>query len=133
MKINDEFKGPCCVFALLLLVMPFVLGGCYGCSKVQVADGYRDSTVRKLSETGLIWKTWEVETLGDGMRATTQDNKTTLSPETFQYTVTDPKVVEQLRDLAPGKRVRVHYRKNLTVWSPNGESRYFITGIEDLP
>jgi hypothetical protein len=119
-----------CALALFTAFLFSVcFGGCYGCSRVQVADGYRDSTVRKLSETGVLWKTWEVESIGDGIRST--DGK--LAPETFRYSVTDPAVIEQLKTLPPGKRVRLHYRKQAATWSPTGEARYFITRIEDLP
>ena len=50
----------------LALAAALLFGGCYSASLIHVADGYRDSTIRKLSESGIIWKTWEVESLGDG-------------------------------------------------------------------
>ena len=133
-KVDGEAVAGCCLIGALAMLFPLCFGGCYGCSKVQVSDGYRDSTVRKVSHTGVFWKTWEVEALGDGMRAATDKNgAVTMSPETFQYTVSDPAVLDKLRDLPPTKRVRVHYRKMLAAWEPNGESRYFITNVEDLP
>ncbi len=121
-----------CAAAAILL--PACFGGCYAGSRVQVADGYRDSTVRKLSETGIVFKTWECETLGDGMRGSaSKEGGATLAPETFQYTVRDPAVLAKLRDLPPGKRVRISYRKMLFAWQPNGESRYIVTGVDDAP
>ncbi len=104
--------------------------GCCAGSKIHVADGWRDSTIRKVSETGMIWKTWEVESLGDGMRAT--DKGASVSPETFRYTVTDPTILARVQSLPSGKRVRIHYRKQFSQWAPSGESSYFITGIEEL-
>jgi len=112
--------------------LPLLFGGCYAVSNVKTSDGYRDSTVRKLSETGVIWKTHEVETLGDGVRLKT-DGSSQVSPETFTYTVRDPAVLEQLRALPPGRRVRVHYEKYLIPWPSRGETSYFITRIEHLP
>lgn len=126
--MKSEERAGCIGAVLFALLLPACFGGCYGCSKVQVADGFRDSTVRKVSESGVIWKTWEVEGLGDGFRLT--DGK--ASPETFTYTVSDPAVLAKLRDLPPNKRVRVHYRKFLAAWQPNGETRYFVTGVENI-
>lgn len=131
--MSTDAKVGCVGVILLALMFPVCYGGCYGCSRIQTSDGYRDSTVRKLSETGVLWKTWEVETLGDGVRTTTGDNGTTLSPETFRYSVSDPAVLAKLRDLPPGKRIRIHYRKMWATWQPSGETPYFITKIDDLP
>jgi hypothetical protein len=114
------------------LLLPTCFAGCYGCSKVEVSDGYRDSTVRKVSQTGVFWKTWEVEALGDGMRAVNTDKGATLTPETFRYTVSDPDVLAHIQNLPPGKKVRVHYRKYLGAWAPNGETQFFITRVEDI-
>lgn len=130
--MKDDTSAIGCIVTLAAVgLLCLCFGGCYGCSRVQVADGYRDSTVRKLSYTGVLWKTWEVESLGDGLWHTA-DGKS-MSPETFTYTVRDPAVLERLQTLPPGKRVRLHYQKFFAAWPPNGESRYFITAIEDLP
>ncbi len=126
------FMG-CFITILTALCFGACFGGCYGCSRIEVADGFRDSTVRKVSETGVLWKTWEVETLGDGFRGTSGENGTTISPETFRYSVSDSELVKRLQLLPPGKRVRIHYRKFLVEWAPRGESRYFITSVEDSP
>lgn len=127
--MGDEAKAGCVGAVLCALLLPVCFGGCYGCSNVQTSDGFRDSTLRKLSQSGVFFKTWEAEGLGDGFRM----NEGKASPETFQYSVSDPAVVQQLRDLPPNKRVRIHYRKMLTAWQPKGESRYFITRVEHLP
>ena len=127
--MHDDVKLGCVGVIICAFLMPFIFGGCYGCSKVQTSDGFRDSTVRKISESGVVFRTWEVEGLGDGLRMS--DNR--MSPETFQYSVSDPAVVKQLQSLPPGKRVRIHYRKMLAAWVPSGESQYFIAGIDELP
>lgn len=123
------------VFALIglaLLCLPFA--GCYGLSTVVKGEGYRDSTVRKLSRTGYIWKSWEVETLGDGMRAKADPGgATAIEPETFKYTVRDPAAVEQLQALPPGQRVRLYYKSHAATWLPRGESSYEITRVEIVP
>ena len=120
---------------IVLIVLPMFLlcfGGCYGLSHLQTSDGYRDSAVRKLSRSGLIWKTWEAETLGDGLRVKSSEHGQSVSPETFTYTVDNPEVVKQLQALPPGQRVRIHYRKMAAAWQPRGETSYFITSVERL-
>lgn len=121
------------VSALTFVVAPL---GCYGCSHVKVSDGYRDSTIRKLSETGVFWKTHEAETIGDGYRMTEsgKDNGPgNIIVETFGYTVRDPQAIEAVKMTPPGKRVRIHYTKYLVEWYPRGESRYELVKIEPLP
>lgn len=116
-----------------LAVWAVIVGGFYIGSRIPCGDGYRDSTVRRVAQKGVVFKTWEVETLGDGLTATTVDKTTTVSPETFGYTVDNPEVLETIKNLPAGRRVRIHYRQNLAVWFPKGESRYFITKVEILP
>lgn len=118
--------------AFAVLALPF--GGCYAASGLVTGEGYRDSTVRKLSHTGVFFKTWEAESLGDGFRARSDSGgATVVGPETFAYTVRDPAVIEQLQSLAPGQRVRIYYRSYLSTWRPRGETAYEITRVELLP
>lgn len=100
-------------------------------SKIEVATGYRDSTIRKVSHHGIIWKTYEMESLGDGTRQVASDKSTSLVIETFDYTVPH-ELVSEIQDIPPGQRVRIHYRKNLATWAPNGLSRFIVTKVEVL-
>lgn len=132
-RMNTDTKAAglvgCAGTVLLGLFLSLCFGGCYGCSTLQVSDGYRDSTVRKMSETGLIWKTTEVEALGDGVIRNTNGQ---IGPETFYYSVTDPTVKAELSGLKPGERVRIHYKKMAAAWGPKGETPYFIVRVERL-
>lgn len=124
MRRRGESDASAVLVVILLgfLLLCLCFAGCYAGSKFQVSDGYRDVTVRKVSHTGIINKTWEVDTL-DAVQ---------LQPQTFQFTVDDPAVLDQLRALPPTKRVRLHYTRSLTAWQPNGETPYRITRIEEL-
>ncbi len=128
--MNGDVKGNTIIGCLGTLLLGFVLavclGGRYGCAHVQQSEGFRDGTVRKVSETGVIFKTTEVEMVG----ATTDVNVMTAG--TFGYSVTDPAVVQKLQSLPPGKKVRLHYRKMLTTWPTRGETAFFITRVEEL-
>lgn len=119
------------VFLAFGFFLVLCFGGCYGCSKIKSGDGYRESTIRAVRESGIIWKTQEVETLGDGFIVKPGDDGR-VTPETFKYTVRDPAVLEQLKALPPGKRVRVYYERYAGVWAPNGESNYIITKVEAI-
>lgn len=120
-----------CILSIVLLFSGCV-GGCYVLSNVNMSEGYRDGTVRKLSCTGLVWKTWEIEMLGDGMRVVGGENTGRVYLETFQYTVTDPAVVSELEKIPPGQKVRLHYRKQGAAWVSRGETPYFVTRVELL-
>lgn len=116
--MNDEDKlGLGCFLALVLLALP----SCFGASKLEVSDGTRDVTIRKLSHSGFLFRTHELTATGieDQMVA-----------EQLHFTVRDPAVLEKVKALPPGTRVRIHYRKYLTAWQPNGESRYELTGVD---
>lgn len=121
---KELVTGGCIVSVLLALCFP----GCYGCSKIKVADGHRDSTIRRVTETGVVYKTWEVESLGDGFRL----NEGKASPETFDYTVRDGQVLDKVKKFNNGAKVRIHYDKYLAAWRPNGDSNYVITDIEEV-
>lgn len=124
----SEEKQGCLVVAgigIFLMVLPI---GCFAGKGVQVGDGFRDSTVRRVVNTGVVFKTWEVEGLGDGFKF--NDGK--ASPETFHYTVDDPAIISQLQTIPSEQKVRIHYRSFLSKWTPNGESSYRITKVETL-
>lgn len=128
MSLKSDGTEGCIGAVLIAVILAALFGGCRACSTVEMSDGTRDSTVRKVSNSGVIWRTNEVETLGDGFRMA--DGRAT--PETFKYTVRNPEVLAKLQALPSDKKVRIHYKKYLTAWVPNGESQYEIIGVDDL-
>lgn len=106
------------VVAFCLLLVP----GCYYGAKYEVSEGQIDGTLRKVSNTGVFWKTWEVK-----INAGTE-----VAPTWHDYTVSDPEVVKKVRALPIGQRVRFSYRKYLCIWIPNGETGYRIVDVEVL-
>lgn len=132
MAKDEDWKIGCGCFIVFVLAMPFFMAGCFVLKDVQTSDGYRDGTIRKLSKSGIVWKTWEVEMLGDGFRMTSGGKGTpsVAAPETFNYTVRDPEIVKALQDVRAGCKVRLHYRKHLTRWLPQGETSFVVTSVE---
>lgn len=115
-----------CVF-LLFVVMPI---GCTVGQHVNYSDGQREGTLQKLTNKGMIWRTWEGELAVEGMKIS--GNKDGMSGgNVFSFTVDDPAVVEAMRS-AVGHKVRLHYREALTHVPWNGDTSYRITRAEVL-
>lgn len=126
---SDAVIG-CLLAVVLFLFLGVCFGGCYGCSRWQTSEGYRDGTIRKVSHSGKFWKTWEVEAVGDGIRSDGEGGSS-FAPERFRFTVEDEALARRLESIPPGKRVRIKYRAYAGEWAPKGDTSYFITGIED--
>src|SRR4051812_17831317 len=94
------------IVVVALAVFAGCFGGCYAMSRVKVSDGTRDGTIRKISHTGLIFKTWEIEMIGDGILVS---KKGGVGPERFVFTAENTAIIAKLRKLPPGQKVRVHY------------------------
>ncbi len=115
-----------------VLSLPFIFGGCYGLSKVDYSDGYRDGTIQKVSNKGVMFKTDEAEMILGGMTASGDGATATFNREKFYFTISDKEVLKQIEAIPPGTKVRLHYRQSLTHWSPSGSSDYFATKVEIL-
>lgn len=133
--LTPKDAGCGCALAGIVLALLVAIGlpVKYALSNLETSSGYRDSTVRKFSQSGWLFKTYEVEALGDGMRLKTSGNAARAEPETFTYSVSDPAIVEKLQKLPPAKRVRIKYKKYATSWFTKGETSFFITDVETLP
>jgi hypothetical protein len=87
------------------------------------SDGVRVGIVQKLSKKGWICKTNEgdlaVVTTGMGQQA-----------PSFQFTVRDDKVVEDI-DALSGHKVELHYEEHRGIPSSCfGDTQYFVTGVK---
>lgn len=114
-----------CIIAVMLS-----FGGCYQLSKTEYSTGYRDGTIQKFSQKGLMFKTHEGEMILGGVTSSTSGMDGTFNREMFEFTVTDPDVVKAIEAVPPGKKVRLHYRQMATQWKTNGDTRYFIVKVE---
>lgn len=126
-------KGGCVFAALGILRLTICFGGCYGLSKVEYSDGYRDGTIQKMSKKGVVWKTYEGEMILGGLDFQNDGSGGgTLNRQSFHFTVSDKKIIDEIEALPTGKKIRLHYRQGMTQWVPNGDTTYFVTSIEDI-
>jgi len=107
-------KGQSFSFVLLILVLlMLMLGGMFSCATFgcfpKYSSGSRMGLVTKLSEKGLIFKSWE----GELLMALPIEVAGTVEPEKFCFNV-DSKVVSDVQKaLVTGKRVELIYRQYL--------------------
>lgn len=88
------------------------------------SEGHRSGVIYKFSKKGVFYKTWEGE-LSLGMTET--DSGGAIVPRVFEFSVTDPKVIEKIDEAERiGKRVTLHYREY--IW----RGRYYGTTAYDI-
>ena len=116
----------------LIAPLPFYGLAALGCSLTtgcapNYARGTCEGYIVSLSETGLIWKTYEGQIqLGAGRQPALQGTSS------FSIPPDNPKVIEQARALT-GKRVRVTYKEWFILPFSRGSTSYEATSIEALP
>jgi hypothetical protein len=113
------------MFSPLLLLVP----GCFGGCGRGYSDGERVGTVVKLSNKGLMWKSWEGEMNLGGTVA----GENGAIPSTWRFHLTDPTLAPKFdAAMTSGKRVKVRYVQ--WAFSPvTQDSDYDVTSITELP
>ncbi|MBN8823006.1 MULTISPECIES: hypothetical protein [unclassified Spirosoma] len=111
-------------FLLFLLV---VFGVLYALTGWSYSDGERAGTVSKFSRRGFIFKTYEGVLNVGGFSGETGS----LTPQYFDFSVKDEDVAKQITDaVKTGQRVTLHYEEKILKFPWNGETKYYITGVE---
>jgi hypothetical protein len=116
-------------FIACLLFIVFCYGEyMVGCNP-DYSEGTRVGTIYKLSNKGLIYKTWEgAMNLGG---ATSVEGR--AAPNIWEFTVTKLELLHAVEDaLERGYPVKVQYRQWLIQKYPRTESGYEIVSIERL-
>ena len=89
------------------------------------SEGYRSGELIKISNKGMVFKTWEGE-LSQGI----------AGAQIFKFSVldSDQKVIQQMKDLQ-GEYVKVTYVEKYRTFSWWGDTRYFVKEVvqEDSP
>lgn len=112
------------LLALALTALALTQTGCFGCVP-DYSNGERVGIVTKLSERGLIWKSWE----GELLMALPTQVAGNIDPEKFTFNV-DPQAVAKVQAaLASGQRVTLIYRQWF-VKPPSIEAHHVIIDVK---
>ncbi|GAB3339769.1 hypothetical protein GCM10027299_52640 [Larkinella ripae] len=111
----------------LLLFLFVVFGIFYYLTAWSYSDGERAGTISKYSRRGFVFKTWEGVLNVGGFSGETGS----LTPQYFDFSVKDDSVAQQINQaVKTGQRVTLHYEEKLVKLPWNGETKYFVTGVE---
>ncbi|MFC5409516.1 hypothetical protein ACFPMF_09370 [Larkinella bovis] len=111
----------------LLVFLLIVFGIFYYLTAWSYSDGERAGTISKYSRRGYVFKTWEGVLNVGGFSGETGS----LTPQFFDFSVKDDSVARQINQaVKTGQRVTLHYEEKLVKLPWNGETKYFVTGVE---
>lgn len=113
-----------CLFIVLFLSVPSFLCVTNGFYK-DYSTGERLGCITKISQKGLIWKTWEGE-------LQTVSGDVAVPGLVFLFSVPDPEVLEEVRDRI-GQKVRIQYTEWLLQPYRRGSSGYEIVKVQLEP
>ena len=90
---------------------------------VTYSEGYRSGELIKISNKGVVFKTWEGE-ISQGVS----------EAQTFQFSVEDSEkeVIGLLKDMQ-GQMVKLTYKERFKTFPWLGDTKYFITKVEKTP
>ncbi|WP_370390129.1 6-phosphogluconate dehydrogenase [uncultured Winogradskyella sp.] len=91
------------------------------------SEGTRAGQLIKLSEKGVIFKTYEGQLNMGGLRTGKADDG--LEGNLWQFSVLDKSIIDDLTE-AEGKRVKLGYKERYKAMPWQGETNYFITNVE---
>jgi hypothetical protein len=110
--------------ALFICFMLFIYYASY-------SSGVRSGVVIKLSERGMVFKTWEGQVNLQSFGAL--DDKGNAMNEVFSFSVEggNDSLVKQLEDVSlSGERVNLHYVERYAKLPWRGETKYFVNRVE---
>lgn len=107
---------------------------CGGCTKykgVDYSEGFRDGYIQKMSHKGLIFKTYECELAMEGFSLQQTKNGTRMA-NVFEFTVDKQDIVNKVKNIPSGTKVRVHYQEKVFYSPLISDTGYFVVDIEIL-
>ncbi len=118
---------------IILLVLLLIVGGVlYYATFGYYSDGTRVGSLTKLSRRGWIFKTHEGQLMVGGMTEGTGSLNSTM----WEFSVDDDNsaVIAALeQSQKTGQRVSLHYEEKFFQLPWNGDTKYFVTGVELVP
>jgi hypothetical protein len=89
------------------------------------SEGYRAGLLQKFSKRGNIFKTWEGEIILSSVKS---NQNVALASEKFEFSVTEPAVVEKLTKME-GYFISIHYRQKNGKLFWRGDTQYFVDSV----
>jgi prepilin-type N-terminal cleavage/methylation domain-containing protein len=116
-----------CIIGIALAIFSHPLARLCGGINQNYSNGARVGVVTKLSQKGVIWKSWEGEMLM-ALPASTG----TVQPEKFEFNVSPEAVDKVTAAMKSGHRIELVYRQ---WWSPpmKIDHDYVIVDVKDIP
>ncbi|WP_128546135.1 hypothetical protein [Larkinella soli] len=112
---------------ILFILILIVAGILFYLTSWSYSDGERAGTISKFSRRGYVFKTWEGVLNVGGFSGETGS----LTPQYFDFSVKNDSVAQRINEaVRSGQRVTLHYEEKLAKLPWNGETKYFVTGIE---
>lgn len=96
------------------------------------SDGTRTGIIRKVSNKGYVFKTWEGELQMSGFIAPMNGTDLATGGSLWSFSVDADRedVVKAIREAeASGKRVTLHYIERLRQFDWRGDTKYFVDGV----
>jgi len=113
--------------AILFVALLLTFGILYYLTAWSYSDGERAGTISKFSRRGFMFKTWEGVLNVGGFSGETGS----LTPQYFDFSVKDDSVANKINEaVRTGQRVTLHYEEKLARMPWNGETKYFVTGVD---
>lgn len=114
--------------AIAILALVLLLGGYFAYTQYTYSEGNRAGLLIKFSKKGYAFKTYEGEMNLGGVNT---DPKAGLVNNIWTFSVKDQSVADSLMHLE-GKYISVHYRQIVRNFSWQGETPFFVDGVEEV-
>lgn len=127
------WKSPFFIGTLLFLFI--AIGAFCWVGMGSYSKGYRAGTVYKISQKGIIFKTYEGQlNLGMGIRDVDAQHNSVQTSNTFDFSVESEEVVKKLEDASlKGSRVDLHYQEKYIKLFWRGDTEYIVDEVRTLP
>ncbi len=97
------------------------------------SEGYRAGIVYKLSEKGMLFKTYEGE-MNTGNYVTEETDANNLSTKVWKFSIDkdQTEVISKLENaVLKGNRVKLFYKERYFKFAWRGDTKYFIFKVEE--
>ena len=112
-------------FLVLLVIIVAGVGVFVWVSGWTYSDGTRAGDLIKMSNTGVVFKTYEGQLNLGGFQSDTSDG---LSGNIWSFSVTNNDIYKKLQQYE-GKRIKVHYRQRYRAFPWQGKTKYFVDEV----